>query len=98
MDLTHGSVLLGDRELLADVPMYINAGGNFVRWGGCLHLNKQISELLNGSDYSIRLRDGRLGDIRIRKVVNTNGALHVEILFEGVGELAQKSSDRQQSG
>ena len=51
MDLTHGSVLLGDRELLADVPMYINAG-----------------------------------------------ALHVEILFEGVGELAQKSSDRQQSG
>ncbi|GAA4099335.1 hypothetical protein [Zhongshania borealis] len=97
MDLTHGSVLLGDRELLADVPMYINAGGNLVRWGGCLHLNKEISELLSGSDYSIRLRDGRLGDIRIRKVVSTNGALHVEILFDGLGELAPRSQDEQRA-
>jgi hypothetical protein len=95
MDLTHGSVLLGDQELLADVPMYINAGGNYVRWGGCLHLNKEISELISGSDYSIRLRDGRLGDIRIRKVVNTNGALHVEILFEGLGELTPTLPDEQ---
>ncbi|CAA0102112.1 hypothetical protein [Zhongshania aliphaticivorans] len=87
MDLTHGSVLLGDRELLSDVPMYISASSDYVKWGGCLHLNKQISERLHGTDYRIRLRDGRLGEIRIRKVVNTNGSLHVELLFEGLGKL-----------
>ena len=87
MDLTHGSVLLGDRELLSDVPMYISASSNYVTWGGCLHLNKQVSESLSGTDYRIRLRDGRLGAIRIRKVVNTDGSLHVELLFEGLGSL-----------
>lgn len=87
MDLTHGSVLQGDRELLSDVPIYISASTKYVEWGGCLHLNKQISERLDGTDYSIRLRDGRLGQIRIRKVVTTNGSLHVELLFDGLGRL-----------
>ncbi|WP_269617546.1 hypothetical protein [Zhongshania sp. BJYM1] len=92
MDLTHGSVLQGDRELLSDVPMYISASSDYVKWGGCLHLNKQIGERLHGTEYRIRLRDGRLGDIRIRKVVNTNGALHVELLFEGLGSLDPSES------
>lgn len=91
MDLTHGSVLLGDEELLSDVPMYISASSHYVKWGGCLHLNKQVSECLDGTDYRIRLRDGRLGEIRIRKVINTNGSLHVELLFEGLGRLDLKT-------
>ncbi|WP_159268895.1 hypothetical protein [Zhongshania aliphaticivorans] len=92
MDLTHGSVLQGDQELLSDVPMYISSGNEYVKWGGCLHLNKQLSQSLTGTDYRIRLRDGRLGAIRIRKLVNTNGALHVELLFEGLGRLDTKGS------
>jgi hypothetical protein len=95
MDLTHGSLLVGDKELLANVPMYISTGGKLIRWGGCLHLRKEVAELINGRGYSIRLRDGRLGDIRIRKVVNTNGSLHVEVLFEGLGELQRSGNDSQ---
>lgn len=97
MDLTHGSVLKNDEELLAEVPMYISdaavtTGREFTNWSGCLHLPKSRNPGLGdkvavSGEYSIKLRDGRLGNIRIRKVVCTNGANHVEILFEGASAL-----------
>lgn len=86
MDVTHGSILIDDKELLSDVPVYLNeAGGNgaYVMWSGCLHLDRDSGNKLSQKDYSLKLRDGRLGQISIRKVVSTNGALHVEVLFEG---------------
>jgi hypothetical protein len=92
MDLTHGSVLRDkqDLEILRDVPVYLsNTGVGFQQWGGCLHLKKNASELLDCGEYRIRLRDGRLGNICIRKFVSTNGDLHVEVLFEGKGPLAK---------
>lgn len=104
MDLTHGSVLRNDEELLTDVPMYISSASSddvtadrkFASWGGCLHLTKNRDLGLSDveavhSEYSIKLRDGRLGNIRIRKVVCTNGANHVEILFEGASPLREKA-------
>ena len=94
MDLTHGNVLLGGRELLSDVPMYINADSEFVHWGGCLHLQRDYGSVLDSCDLeksecTIRLRDGRLGNIRIRKIISTNGSLHIEVLFEGAGPLSK---------
>lgn len=96
MDLTHGSVWRGEEELLSDVPMYISADSDvadrdYVSWGGCLHLERGAGPVLEAgevdSDYRICLRDGRLGHIRIRKIVSTNGALHVQVLFEGASPL-----------
>lgn len=95
MDLTHGSVICNDEELLADVPVYISSDANFVHWSGCLHLHRKtqldFTEGLAGKDYRIRLRDGRLGSIRIRKVISTNGASHVEVLFEGASPLRESA-------
>lgn len=96
MDLTHGNLLLGDQELLSDVPMYISADSEFVRWGGCLHLQRNFGSLLDSCDLeksecAIRLRDGRLGNIRIRKIISTNGSLHIEVLFDGRGPLRKAS-------
>ncbi len=87
MDLTHGDVLHEGRELLSNVPIYILADQAYVGWSGCLHLSRDRGEVLQAQEYHIRLRDGRLGSIRIRKLITTNGAHHVEVLFEGVGEL-----------
>lgn len=91
MDLTHGDILEDDEALLEDVPMYIHAESRFTPWSGCLHLQRDKGEKLHRRDYRIRLRDGRLGAIRVRKIISTNGALHVEVLFEGVGDLSNKS-------
>lgn len=95
MDLTHGSLICNDEELLSDVPVYISSDANFVHWGGCLHLQKKSQQALDvGSerrDYRIRLRDGRLGSIRICKVVSTNGDSHVEVLFEGSSPLRESA-------
>ena len=90
MDLTHGDVLDGGKELLSNVPMYISADNGYAQWGGCLHLKRQNGDLLRSGEYRIRLRDGRLGNIVVRKVISTNGAHHLEVLFEGRGELAQR--------
>ena len=60
-----------------------SADGAYVMWSGCLHLDRDSGNKLSQKDYSLKLRDGRLGQISIRKVVSTNGALHVEVLFEG---------------
>ncbi|WP_372865158.1 hypothetical protein [Spongiibacter sp.] len=90
MDLTHGDVLHEGRRLLSDVPMYILTDEGYSAWSGCLHLQSNDGELLNGVQYSIRLRDGRLGSIRIRKVISTNGAHHIEVLFEGLGQLEKR--------
>ena len=88
MDLTHGDILDEDQALLSDVPMYINADKHYVPWSGCLHLQRDKVHKLDRRDYRIRLRDGRLGAIRIRKIISTNGAHHVEVLFEGLGRLS----------
>ncbi|QQD19769.1 hypothetical protein I6N98_07980 [Spongiibacter nanhainus] len=86
MDVTHGSVLVDDRELLSNVPVYVNEGGRegaYVNWMGCLHLDRESGSKLEQQEYRLKLRDGRLGNITIRKVISTNGAMHVEVLFEG---------------
>lgn len=91
MDLTHGDILDEDQALLRDVPMYINADRRLAPWSGCLHLQRDKGDKLAQRDYRIRLRDGRLGTIRVRKIISTNGAHHVEILFEGLGDLSKQS-------
>lgn len=86
MDVTHGSVLIDDRELLSNVPVYVSEGdreGTYVNWTGCLHLDRDSGSKLEQQEYRLKLRDGRLGQIAIRKVISTNGAMHVEVLFEG---------------
>ena len=90
MDLTHGDVLDQGKELLRNVPMYILADDGYAHWGGCLHLQRENGDLLHSGEYRIRLRDGRLGSIAVRKVISTNGAHHLEVLFEGLGELEQR--------
>lgn len=90
MDLTHGDVLDQEQKVLSNVPMYISASDGYRQWGGCLHLKRDSGELLQGREYRIALRDGRLGSIAVRKVVTTNGAHHLEVLFEGLGKLEQR--------
>lgn len=31
---------------LANVPMYISAGGKLIRWGGCLYLRREVAQLI----------------------------------------------------
>jgi hypothetical protein len=77
------------------VPMYISTGGKLIRWSRCLHLRREVAQLISGRGYSIRLRDGGMGVISIRKVVKTNGSVHVDVLFEGLGELQSRVNNSQ---